>query len=185
MRAACLKYFQFEPFFISAHSQLGLKIHYRNPTEVGADRLATSVAASQLYPQQSLIVVDLGTATTLDVISEHSEYLGGVILPGIKLSMEALQSKTAKLSSVKILKPAGVIGKATIESIQSGLFYGQIGMIRELVNGVAQEAFAGKRPKLIGTGGFSNLFENENLFDEIIPDLVLEGLRLTYYLNTV
>ena len=183
VRAACLKYCQCDPFFINAKTQLGLKINYRNPAEVGADRLATSVAASQHYPNQCLIVVDMGTATTLDAISANNEYLGGVILPGMKLSMEALQSKTAKLSSVEILKPENCIGKATIESIQSGLFYGQMGMIREITQKIAQEVFNDTIPKLIGTGGFSSLFEHESLFDEIIPDLVLEGLRLTYALN--
>jgi len=184
VRAACVKYFKKDPLFITHQSQLGLNIQYQNPKEVGADRLATAVAAKAHYPDQNLIVVDLGTATTFDVISRDNDYLGGVILPGIRLSMEALQSKTAKLSSVEIIKPEKIIGRATMESLQSGLFYGQIGMIRELSKKVAEEAFKNESVQLIGTGGFAHLFEAENIFNEIIPHLVLEGLRLAYALNS-
>lgn len=178
VRSACLKYFQCEPFFLTADKITTLTIQYTNPHEVGADRLATAIAASHQFPNQPLIIVDLGTATTLEVITADKQYLGGVILPGIRLSMEALQSKTAKLSTVNIIKPRHRIGKTTIESIQSGLFYGQVGMIRELITHITAETFGNQKPLCLGTGGFATLFEKEGLFDHIIPDLVLKGLLL-------
>jgi type III pantothenate kinase len=180
MRAAILKYFNRDPFFLTADKIRDLTIHYINPQEVGADRLATAVAASIEFPQQDVIVVDLGTATTLEVITADKQYLGGAILPGIRLSMEALQSKTAKLSSVSIIKPKQVIGKTTIESLQSGLYYGQMGMIRELIAQITRDIFNGHQPLIIGTGGFAHLYEKEYLFDHLISDLVLTGLCHVY-----
>lgn len=177
VRAACLKYFNIEPYVLNPQTTTALTIKYRNPAEVGADRIATAIAACQQFTDKNLIVVDLGTATTLDVITRDKAYLGGAILPGMRLSMDALQSKTAKLSAVTILKPDNAVGKATIESLQSGLYYGQLGMIRELSQVMSKEAFGNEPYLLIGTGGFAHLFENEKLFDAIVPELVLDGLR--------
>lgn len=183
VRAACRKYFDSDPFMLTSTAKTGLSIQYDNPEQVGADRIATAIAGANYFQGQPVIIVDLGTATTFDVINADKTYLGGVILAGIRLSMEALQSNTAKLSAVEIVSPRSVIGKTTKAGIQSGLFYGQVGMIRELTARISREAFAGVKPHIIGTGGFAYLFEHEQLFDAIMPDLVLDGLRLAHQLN--
>lgn len=185
VRAACRKYFDCDPFVLTSTAKTGLSIQYDNPEQVGADRIATAIAGAELFKGQPVIIVDLGTATTFDVINANKAYLGGVILAGIRLSMEALQSNTAKLSAVEIISPRSVVGRSTKAGIQSGLFYGQVGMIRELTGRISQEAFAGAKPNIIGTGGFAYLFEHEQLFNVIMPDLVLDGLRLAYHLNQV
>lgn len=184
LRNGCLKYFNTEPFFLKPGVKTGLKIRYRNPLEVGSDRIANAIAAMNLYPNKNLIVVDFGTATTFCVINKSKEYLGGIILPGIKISMEALESKTAQLPIVEIKETEEVIGKSTVESIQSGLYHGQIGMVRELKTKIIKEAFHDENPVIIGTGGFSRLFENAKLFNAVIPTLVLEGLNYAYLMNT-
>ncbi len=183
LRSACLKYFNIEPFFLKPGVKTGLKIKYRNPLEVGADRIANAIAATHLYPNKNLIVVDFGTATTFCVISSAKEYLGGIILPGIKISMEALESHTAQLPIVEIKKVEEVVGKSTVESIQSGLYHGQIGMVRELKTKITNEAFKDEEPIVLATGGFSRLFEEEKLFKEILPTLVLKGLFYAYKMN--
>ncbi len=183
VRAACRKYFDCDPFILTSAAKTGLTIQYHNPEQVGADRLATAIAGVNYFKNKPIIIVDLGTATTFDVIDAQSTYLGGVILAGLRLSMEALQSNTAKLSAVEIIQPRNVIGQSTKEGMQSGLFYGQAGMIRELTTRISQEAFAGVKPTVIGTGGFAYLFEREHLFDVIMSDLVLDGLRLAHELN--
>jgi type III pantothenate kinase len=178
LRAACRKYFDIDPFVLQAGAKTGLKIKYRNPVEVGADRIANAIAITHCYPGQAAIVVDFGTATTFCAITAQKEYLGGVILAGMRISMDALQTNAAKLFPVEIVKPEATVGRSTLESIQSGLYYGQLGMVREITSRITQEAFAGKEPLLVGTGGFSHLFEGEGIFDAIVPDLVLQGLRL-------
>lgn len=183
LRSACIKYFDMPPFVLQPGVKTGLKIKYKNPVEVGADRIANSVAATFLYPNENLIVIDYGTATTMCIINKEKDYLGGAILPGIRISMEALVSRTAKLPTVEINRRESVVGQTTIESIQNGLYFGQIGMTRELVQRARQEAFGNNPCKVIGTGGFSSLFEKEKLFDVIIPDLALRGLYLALKMN--
>jgi len=183
LRAGCVKYFNIEPFFLRPGVKTGLKIKYRNPVEVGADRIANAIAATQIFPNKNLIVIDFGTATTFCVINKNKEYLGGIILPGIKISMEALESKTAQLPAVEIKEMNEVIGRSTVESIQSGLYFGQIGMVKELKQRIKEEAFKEEEPIVIGTGGFSRLFENAKLFDIMIPTLVLNGLLIAYNMN--
>ena len=183
LRNASLKYFGAEPFVLQAGVKTGLKIRYRNPTEVGADRVAGAVAATARYPQRDLIVVDCGTATTLDVVTASGDYLGGAILPGMGISAEMLASRTARLPSVEIVRPEGALGRSTVESIRSGLYFGQAGAIRHLVGELSREIFAGVRPRVLGTGGFARMFERDGLFDEIVPELVLEGLRRAEELN--
>lgn len=178
LRAACVKYFDMAPVLLEPATQKHLKINAPNPNELGADRLADCIAAMHYYPNKEIIVVDMGTATTIDIISAEQEYLGGAILAGLRLSMEALQLNTSKLSSVEIVKPITVIGRTTAEHIQIGLYYSQVGMIRELTQRITQEAFAGRQPIIIGTGGFAYLFEEEQIFTALIPDLVLHGIRL-------
>lgn len=176
MRNGCIKYFGMEPFILKPGVKTGLQIKYRNPLEVGSDRIANAIAAINLYPDANKIIVDFGTATTFCVVSKEKQYLGGIILPGIRISMESLEKNTAKLPKVEIKEMDTVVGRSTAESIQSGLFYGQMGMVKELISRITDEAFKGDKPVVLATGGFSRLFENAGLFNEIIPNLVLQGL---------
>lgn len=180
--SACRKYFDLEPFFLQAGVRTGLQIKYRNPIEVGADRIANAVAAMQSFPNKNMIIIDFGTATTFCVINRKKEYLGGVIIAGMRLSMDALQSNTAKLSPVSIVKPKNVTGRSTMESIQSGLYYTQLAALKTICKKIEEENFD-EPPILIGTGGFAYLFESEGIFTAIIPDLVLHGLRLLLEMN--
>lgn len=178
LRNCIRKYFAGRAFFLQPGTKTGLKIAYRNPVEVGADRISNAIAAVDLYPQQNLIIADMGTATTVDAISKDREFLGGVILAGMGISAEVLESRTARLPSVEIVKPPSVIGRSTVENIQSGLYYGHLGMLRELIRGMSKEAFADEPVTVLGTGGFSRLFSGAGVFDREIPDLVLRGLWL-------
>jgi type III pantothenate kinase len=173
-------YFKADYFVLRGDVQTDLRIHYTNPNEVGADRIANAMGALHLYPDRNLILIDMGTATTLCGITKNREYLGGAILPGMRLGMESLKTSTAKLMEVNIESPPNWIGKTTRESIQSGLYYGQLGALLQLVAGFKQEAFAGEDVLVIGTGGFSQLYKDKSLFDVILPDLVLQGLRHAY-----
>ncbi|HMD61142.1 MAG TPA: type III pantothenate kinase [Opitutaceae bacterium] len=183
LRGACRKYFRREPFVLQAGVKTGLKVRYRNPLEVGADRIAGAIAAAQRKPSRDIIVVDCGTATTLDVVTSGGEYLGGVILPGVGVSAETLASRTAKLPRVEIARPDSVLGRSTVESIQSGLYHGHTGAIRHLVAELTREVFHGEKPHVVGTGGFARMLEEERLFDEVVPELVLLGLRQAEALN--
>jgi type III pantothenate kinase len=183
LRGAAEKYFQCEPFVLQAGVRTGLKIKYRNPLEVGADRIANAIAAVQRHPARDLLVVDLGTATTIEVITAAGDYLGGAILPGVGVAAESLASNTAKLPRVEITRPELALGRSSVESIQSGLFHGHVGAVRHLISLVSAEAFGGRRPRVIGTGGFARMFMSENLFDEIVPELVLWGLQRAEALN--
>lgn len=183
IRNGCMKYFNVDPFILQAGVKTGLKIKYRNPLEVGADRIANAVAGYNLYENKNLIIIDFGTATTFDVVTKEKDYLGGVIIPGFKISMEALESKAAKLHSVEIVVPEETVGRSTRESIQSGLYYAQYSIIKELKQRIKNESFHGEEPFVVSTGGFSNLFEGKNLFDAIHPDLVLKGLYYSLKMN--
>lgn len=183
LRGACQKYFNITPFILQAGVKTGLRIRYRNPLEVGADRIANSIAATTLYPNQNLVLVDLGTATTFCAVTKERDYLGGSIISGLKLNMEALEAKTAKLPSVEIVPRNEALGLSTVESLQSGLYYSHLGAMREIITRLAAECFNGEKPFVIGTGGFSSLFEKEKIFDKIIPDLVLKGNLIALQLN--
>ncbi len=183
LRSACLKYFSIEPFVIQAGVKTGLKINYSNPIEVGADRIANAIAASHLYPETNLIVIDFGTATTFCAISADKKYLGGTILAGMRLSMEALESNTAKLPSVKIIKPKSCLGRSTVESIQAGLYYSVVGSSKEITQHIKEEVFHHQEVTVIGTGGFASLFADEGVFDVNLQDLVLKGILLALYQN--
>lgn len=183
LKNACKKYFNINPFILQAGVKTGLKINYRNPLEVGADRIANAIAATHLYPKKDLIVIDLGTATTFCAVNKDKEYLGGSIVAGLRLNMEALESKTAKLPTVEIVSAKETLGRSTVESIQSGLYFGHVGMMKEIAKNLSKECFAGERPFIIGTGGFSGLFEKEKVFDTVQPDLVLKGLLMALKIN--
>lgn len=184
LRAACLKYFKVEPFFLQAGVKTGLNIKYRNPAEVGADRIANAIAASHFYPERHLIIVDFGTATTFCAVTAQKHYLGGVIMPGMRLSADSLAKNTAKLPSVEIIKPSQVIGRSTIESVQSGVFWGILGSCREIIKQMKRESFGDKTVTVIATGGFASLYESHEVYDEIAPDLVLNGVRIAADINT-
>lgn len=184
LRATCQKYFRIEPLILRPGIKTGLKILYRDPREVGADRIADAIGAVKLYPKRNIIVADFGTATTICAISQNKEFLGGNIIPGLNLSMRALEEKTAQLPSVEIISAKNAIGRSTVESIQAGLYWSNVGMVRELVKRISEEEFSAGDPVVIGTGGFAQLFNRENLFDEVIPDLILKGLRELIRLNT-
>lgn len=177
LRNCFRKYFRFEPFLLQPGAKTGLKIRYRNPLEVGADKIANAIGALGRFPGRNLLIVDFGTATTLCAVTKEKEYLGGVITPGINLSMAALEAETARLPSVEIVRPAEVLGRSTVESIQSGLYHGTLAAVRSLAASVTKEHFSKDPPVTVGTGGFGRLFEKEDLFDAFLPELPLLGLR--------
>lgn len=176
LASACVKYFDISPYFLEASKNTGLKNKYDNPNEVGADRIANAIAATKLYPNQDLIIIDLGTATTFCAIKADKTYMGGVIIAGIRLSNEALGQKAAKLSNVEIRKCESVLGTNTVSSMQTGLYFGHLGAMELIIKKLTDECFNGKKPMIIGTGGVSSLFEGSEIFDEINSELVLWGL---------
>jgi len=182
--ASCRKYFNLTPFILQAGVKTGLKIGYQNPLEVGTDRIANAIAGTHLYPDQDLLIIDLGTATTICAIGKGKNYKGGVIVPGLRMSMQALDSGTSKLRAVEIVRTTVALGRTTASSIQSGLFFGHLGGLQEIIKRVVDEEFAGQKPLVLATGGFSSLFEGTGLYDLAIPDLVLQGLYLAHALNS-
>ncbi len=181
---ACQKYFNISPFFLQAGAKTGLKIKYRNPLEVGSDRIANAIAATHQHPNQNIIIIDFGTATTFCALNKNKEYLGGIIHAGMRISMEALELRTSNLPSVEIIVPKRAIGRSTVEGIQSGLYYASVGMVKEITSRVILEEFNNEKTTVIGTGGFAKLFKEENLFNFEDPYLALKGLFLSLKLNT-
>lgn len=177
LRNCFLKYFKLDPFLLQPGVKTGLRIRYRNPLEVGPDKIANAIGAVHLYPQRELVIVDFGTATTLCAVSAAGEYLGGIITPGVHISMATLDASTARLPAVEICKPDQVLGRSTVESIQAGLYYGTLSTVRSLAGLIAAEQFGGRPPVILGTGGFGRLFEYENLFEAFLPELPLLGLK--------
>jgi type III pantothenate kinase len=181
LRNCFRKYFRFEPLLLQPGVKTGLKIRYRNPLEVGSDKIANALGGITRFPGRNLIIVDFGTATTLCAVTKEREYLGGIITPGIHSSMAMLESKTARLPAVEIVRPSAVLGRSIVESIQSGLYHGTLATVRSLAALVTEENFRCDRdsaqPVILGTGGFGRLFEGESLFDAFIPELPLIGLR--------
>ncbi|MGH9631686.1 MAG: type III pantothenate kinase [Bryobacteraceae bacterium] len=176
------RYFNREPVFVTSHTNTGLKILYDNPRDVGADRIVNSVAAFHKHGGPC-VVVDLGTAITFDAISHKAEYLGGIICPGIGIAIEGLFSKTARLPLVDFREPERLIGTNTVGSIQSGLYYGAVGMIDGIFERLAQEL--GPETKGIATGGQADLIVNGSRYLKILDaDLTLEGLRLIWERNS-
>jgi type III pantothenate kinase len=183
LRSCCRKYFGLDPFVLQAGAKSGLKIRYRNPAEVGADRIANAIGGTTLHPDRNLVIVDFGTATTFDVVGAGREYLGGIIVPGVRMAMEALEQGTARLPTVEIAAPAALVGRSTVEAIQSGLYFGNLAVVKELTQRIRDEVFGGQPALVIGTGGFSRLFERARVFDALLPDLVLVGLVRALELN--
>jgi type III pantothenate kinase len=171
------KYLGHAPHWIDAKSYPGMPILGDNPNEVGADRIVNGVAAYQRY-KTGLIIIDFGTATTFDVISEKGEYMGGAISPGIAISAEALFSYASKLPRVDLLKPpATVVGTDTISCIQSGIIFGYAGLVDGIVQRMKTELQ--RNPKVIATGGLAPLIHKvSETIEAVEPDLTLEGLRI-------
>ncbi len=173
--------FGVEALIVGPGLRTGIPILYENPQEVGADRVVAAVAAFEKYGGP-MIIVDFGTATTFDAVSERGEYLGGAIAPGIQISAEALSLKTAKLPKVEIRKPPKAIGRTTVSSIQAGLSFGYIGLVNAIITEIGKEL--GKEVRVVATGGFGERFSPE--IPSLIayePNLVLEGLRIVYDRN--
>ena len=181
--SACIKYFNIDPFWLRAGVKTGLKIKTKNPAEIGGDLIATAISGVDAFPGKNIIIADFGTATTFVPISKDKEFLGAVIQAGIRTSMKALQTNTDQLPSVQIVKPDDILGRDSVSAIQSGLYYGQIGAMKEILTGITNSAFRNEKPVTIGTGGFSQLIENEKILDVVMPDLVLEGIRLALVMN--
>jgi type III pantothenate kinase len=144
---------------------------------------ANAIAATQMFPGANLIVTDFGTATTFCAITKNKDYLGGLILPGVRISMEALESKTARLPSVEIQTTTKIVGRSTVESIQSGLYFSNLHALKGIKEQIRLEEFGGEPALLIGTGGFARLFEKEKVFDHLVPELVLLGLVRALKMN--
>lgn len=178
LRKMSSRYFSRDPLFITSDLDTGIAIRYDNPREVGADRIVNAVAAFHKYGGP-VIVVDLGTAITFDVISGSAEYLGGVICPGVGISIEALVSRTARLPQVDFRNPGGVIGRTTVTSMQSGLYFGLIGMIDALAERLLAEL--GSKTKLVATGGQAPMIVKDSRYVHLVDeDITLDGLRLIW-----
>lgn len=176
------KYFKKEALVIGPGIKTGMNIKYDNPKEVGADRIVNAVAGYEMYGGP-LIIVDFGTATTYCAISKNGEYLGGAISPGIRISMDALYQRTAKLPRVELLKPDTVICKNTISSIQSGVVFGYVGQVDYIVRRMKKE-LGDEDTKVIATGGLSKLIASESETIDVVNGLLtLEGLRIIYDRN--
>jgi len=176
------KYLGKEPLIIGPGIKTGMNIKYDNPKEVGADRIVNAVAAYELYGGP-IIIVDFGTATTYCAVAENGDYLGGAISPGVRISMDALFERTAKLPRVELIKPGTVICKNTINSIQSGVIYGYVGQVDYIVRRMKKE-IGNMDAKVIATGGLSKLIASESETIDIVNGLItLEGLRIIYERN--
>ena len=175
------KYFSCEPLVVGPGVKTGISILYRNPAEVGADRIVNSVAAFEKYGGP-LIIVDFGTATTFDVVSSKGEYLGGSIFPGVQISLEALFKNTAKLPRVDMTFPEKVIGKSTVESLRSGAVYGFSGMVEAVVKQIKNEL--NQNAHVVATGGVLDWITNKtSVIDTHDPFLTLDGLRIIHEKN--
>jgi type III pantothenate kinase len=177
----CQRYFQVSPIVVGSGIKTGVRISLDNPREVGADRVVNAAAAHQLYSGPS-IVIDFGTATTLDVVSEDGDYLGGAIAPGIGISAEALFEHAAKLPRVELVRPKKAIGRNSVSAMQSGIVFGYVGLIEGIVARMRKEL--GVSARVIATGGLAPVIANETeVIDALEPDLALVGLKLIYELN--
>ena len=170
--------FKIKPVVVGPGLKTGMAILYENPLEVGADRVVAAVAAYARHGGPC-IVVDFGTATTFDAVSSKGEYLGGAIAPGIQISAEALYLKTAKLPRIEIKKPEKAIGRTTVASMQSGLYFGYIGLVSRIIEEIKREL--GGKTTVVSTGGFGARISHEvESIDIYEPDLILEGLRILH-----
>jgi type III pantothenate kinase len=182
-----------ESLLVEPQSNAGIKVLYENPADVGADRVVNGVAAYELYGRARgvpVIVVDFGTATTFDAISAAGEYLGGAICPGIQISADALFQRAARLPKVEVRKPAGLIGRTTVASMQAGLFFGYVGLVEGIVHRMRNELAAASGHATpagrgdvacVATGGMAHVISPEtDCIDDVNPELTLHGLRMVW-----
>ncbi len=181
LRQVCEQYFNVQPVFVEPGIKTGMRMRIDNPTELGADRLCDCVAAYELYGGPC-IVVDFGTATKFEVISEKGEYLGGAIAPGLGLSADALFSRAAKLSRVEIKRPPKAIGTNTVTHLQSGLYFGYIGLVDGILERILAETEG--KPRIVATGGLARMIAPDSRYIQEINELLtVEGLRILYERN--
>jgi type III pantothenate kinase len=184
-RAMVESYFGRPPVIVDPATNTGMPIRYENPSEVGADRIVNAIAARELHGgdgRRPLIVCDFGTATTLDAVSVKGEYLGGAICPGVTISADALFQRAARLPRIDVRKPSSVIGRTTVGAMESGLFYGYVGMVEGLVRRMNDEL--GGNSLCIATGGLASVIAPETrLIDKVDIDLTLHGLRIVWDRN--
>lgn len=175
------RYFGIEPLIVTNEVKTGIRLRYDNPKEIGADRIVNAAAAYSIYGGP-VIIVDFGTATTFCAVTTEGDYLGGAIVPGIKVSAEALFQRTAKLPRVELAKPPSIIGKDTISAIQAGIIYGYAGLVDGIVERMKKELDS--RAKVVATGGLAEIVAPETRsIESVYPSLTLDGLRLIYNLN--
>lgn len=187
LRQVCESYFHVEPIFVEPGIKTGMKMRIDNPTELGADRLCDAIAAYERYGGPC-IVVDFGTATKFEAISAAGEYLGGAIAPGLGLSADALFSRAARLYRVDIKRPAKVIGTNTVAHLQSGLYYGYIGLVDGILERILKEmdGESNRQPHIVASGGLARLIAPDSRYIQEIDDmLTLDGLRILFERNRV
>ena len=180
-KVLCKKYLNRTPIVVGENTRTGMPIKHDNPREVGADRIANSVALVEHYKLPA-ILIDMGTAVTFDVVSKNGEYLGGAISPGLGIASEALFERTSKLPRIEVIKPKNAIGKSTVDAMKSGLFYGFIGLIDNVIEQILLELNEDKdNVSIIATGGYSEMItKNSKYLQSNDQDITLEGMRIIY-----
>ena len=180
----CENFFKVKPFVVDKNTKTGLTLDLPKPEQLGADRIVNAVAVVNFFPNQNSIIVDIGTATTFCAL-KNTVYLGGVIIPGPVTAMRSLNSATAQLPLVDIIKPSFVLGKDTEQNIQSGIYYGHLGALKTIISKTRREVFSGEKIVVIGTGGLVFLFKDEGVFTHVMPDLMMHGLRFLSKANSL